>query len=92
MSWRGRSQSDFEEEIRSHLAIEVDRLIAAGHSRRDAELEARRIFGNVGLAQERFHDRSRRAWLEDLASDVRYACRRIRLHKAFSANVIGIAA
>jgi hypothetical protein len=92
MIGRGRSQSDFEEEIRSHISIEVDRLVAAGYSQRDAELEARKTFGNVGVAQERFHEASRRAWIEDLTTDIRYAFRRIRFNKAFSANVIGIAA
>jgi len=92
MSWTGRSQRDFDEEIRSHIAIEIDRLVEAGYSYRDAEIEARRTFGNIGIAQDRFHHGSRRAWVEDVVTDIRYALRRIRLHKAFSGSVIGIAA
>ena len=45
-----RSQRDFEDEIRSHLALEVERLQAQGLSPQDAEREARRHFGNVGVA------------------------------------------
>ena len=49
-----RSQRDFEEEIRSHLDLEIERLTASGMSRADAERAARRTFGNVGVAEDRF--------------------------------------
>ena len=50
--WR-RPQRDFEDEIRSHLELEADQLIAQGMSPKDARLAARKRFGNVGAAQER---------------------------------------
>ncbi len=70
-----RSQRDFEDEIRSHLALEVERLRAQGMSAEEAERVARRNFGNVGVAQDRFHDAQQFASLEDAARDVRHAWR-----------------
>lgn len=75
MFWRRRKQSDFEEEIQSHLALEVTRFQADGMSRKDAEATARREFGNVALAQEQFYKSSRWLWLEHLRRDVAYAVR-----------------
>ena len=54
MPWR-RSQRDFEDEIRSHLELETDRLVEEGMSPDEARLAARRKFGNVSRAQERYH-------------------------------------
>ena len=52
-----RSQHDFEDEIRSHLQMEVERLKRQGMSPADAERLARRSFGNVGVAEDRFYRR-----------------------------------
>lgn len=75
MFWRRRKQSDFEEEIRAHLALEVDRLQEDGLNREAAEAAARRGFGNVAAAQERFYESSRWLWLEHLKRDIAYAVR-----------------
>lgn len=48
-----RDPGDFADEIASHLAHEVDRLVAGGMSRDDAEAAARRRFGNVTAHRER---------------------------------------
>jgi predicted permease len=85
--WR-RSQRDFEEEIRSHLEIETDRLIREGMSPHDARIAARRMFGNVGRTQERYHDTSRWVWLEQLVQDLRYAARMLRKSPLFSGMAI----
>ena len=53
-----RSQDDFEDEIRSHLQLEVDRLIKQGMSPEDAQRAARRRFGNVPVAEDRLIERS----------------------------------
>ena len=70
-----RSQHDFEDEIRSHLELEVERLRAQGLSPQDAERDARRHFGNVGVAEDRFYDAQRFASLQDSGRDLRHAWR-----------------
>src|SRR5215467_16046760 len=73
-----RSQRDFEDEIRSHLELETDRLIAEGMDPSEAVAAARRKFGNVGRAQEQYHDEGAWLWVEQLLLDVRYAARMLR--------------
>src|SRR5262249_39229371 len=88
MKWRRRSQRDFEDEIQSHLDLETDRLIAEGMSPDKARFAARRRFGNVGRAQERYHDGGRWVWLEQVLLDVRYALRVLRKSPTFSVIAI----
>src|SRR5438034_11546672 len=83
-----RRQEDFEEEIRSHLELEAERLRRLGLSPKDAALAARKHFGNVGVAQERFHDTQRFKVLRDLARDTRDAARTLIRVPAFSVAVI----
>jgi hypothetical protein len=62
MHWvfgHGRTTADFASEIEAHLAFETERLVRSGMSREEAVLAARRAFGNVTGARERFHDRPR---------------------------------
>jgi len=70
-----RSQRDFEDEIRAHLDIETDRLRAQGLSTEDAERAARRHFGNVGVAEDRFYHAQRFASVQDSGRDLRHAWR-----------------
>jgi len=83
--WR-RAQRDFEDEIRSHLELETDQLIAQGMRPKDARLAARKRFGNVGAAQERYHDAGGLVW--QAFADLRYAFRVLRKTPLFSAIVI----
>jgi putative ABC transport system permease protein len=70
-----RSQRDFEDEIRSHLDLEAERLRAQGLSPEDAEREARRHFGNVGVTEDRFYHAQRFASVQDTGRDLRHAWR-----------------
>lgn len=88
MPLRRRPQRDFDDEIRSHMELETDQLIAQGMSPSDARLAARRRFGNVGAVQERYHDASRFAWIEQLLDDARYATRMMRKAPLFTAILV----
>ena len=70
-----RSQRDFEDEIHSHLQLEIDRLRAQGMSQQDAERAARRNFGNLGVVEDRFYHAQPFAGMQDAARDLRYAWR-----------------
>ena len=61
---RRRKPGDFAGEIGAHLAREADRLRAEGLSPAEAEAAARREFGNVGAAGERFYESGRWLWWE----------------------------
>jgi putative ABC transport system permease protein len=78
-----RSQRDFEDEIRSHLELEVERLQAQGLSPQDAEREARRRFGNVGVVEDRFYHAQRFASVQDFGRDLRHAWRALRRTPGF---------
>jgi predicted permease len=81
----GSSEEEFAEEIRSHLAHEADRLIAAGMAPAEADAAARRKFGNVTRAAERRRESSRPAL--DL-SRLRLAVRRLGRAPLFSGSVV----
>ncbi|MGH7582325.1 MAG: ADOP family duplicated permease [Gemmatimonadales bacterium] len=71
-------------EIDTHLRERVDDLAAAGMSRREAEAEARRRFGNRTGQKEAAHDADTLTWLESVVNDVRYALRTLRNAPAFT--------
>jgi predicted permease len=72
---RRRKAEDFAEEIREHVRIESERLQEQGLSREEARAAARRSFGNVMQAEERFYESSRWLWLDHLRQDVGYGLR-----------------
>lgn len=80
---RRRPDEDFAKEIEAHLDLEADRLVDDGLDREDARDAARRAFGNVTRSRERFHERGRVVWLEQMLLDLRYAARGLRQRPAF---------
>lgn len=72
------SHDDFDREIRSHLELEEEELVADGLSPEDARDAARRQFGNVTRVKEVVHDMRRLAWLDELAQDLKLAVRQLR--------------
>ena len=83
-----RDDEDFTREIQAHLELEADRLMAEGLDAAEARRAARRAFGNVTTARERFHEASRWMWAEQLAQDLRYGCRTLLRNPAFAATVV----
>ena len=84
-----RSDEDFSEEIQAHLELEADRLAATeGLSRDEAMARARRSFGNVTRAQERFHEAQHWRWLEQLRQDVGYGLRSLRARPGFTLTAL----
>src|SRR5207247_2032825 len=77
---RKRKASDFSSEMEAHIQLETDRLREQGVSEREARAAARRAFGNVTQAQERFYESGRWLFWDDLGQDLRFAFR--MLHKS----------
>ena len=89
---RHRRASDFSEEIEAHIALEADRLTAEGMSPTQARLAARRRFGNVTAAQERFYESHRAIWLDQLLQDLRGAFRILTRSPGLSATAVALIA
>ena len=83
-----RKQADFAAEIESHIAIEAERLREEGLSATEAGTAARRKFGNILRAEERFYESRRILWLEDLQKDIWYAVRQVRQSPMFAITVV----
>jgi predicted permease len=88
MFGRKRSAQDFAEEIKAHLELEADDLKQEGLNEDDARWKARREFGNVSAAQERFYMKDRWAWWDCLWRDLRFGLRSLRQSPGFAVTAI----
>jgi predicted permease len=85
---RKRSPEDFAEEIKAHLALEAEELKREGLSEDQASWKARREFGNVRLAQERFYMSGRWMSLDRALRDIRFGLRSLRQSPGFAITAI----
>jgi predicted permease len=85
---RKRSAKDFAEEIKAHLELEADELRSEGLSEDDARWKARREFGSVRAAEERFYLKGRWLLLDKLARDLRFGLRALRQSPGFTLTAI----
>ena len=83
-----RSEDDVSEEIRAHLELETEDLVAEGLSEQQARAAARRDFGSVALTRQRLYEKGRVLWLDDLARDLRHSVALFRRAPGFTFAVM----
>ncbi len=85
---RKRSAEDFRAEIEAHLQLEADDLRSEGLNADEARWKARRDFGNVRAAQERFYLKGRLVWLDKLLRNLRFGMRSLLHSPGFAITAI----
>jgi len=85
---RHRFPQQLDDEIQFHLDQQIAENIAAGRSPEEARYAAMRTFGNPTLLKEETRDTWGWVWLEQFASDLRYATRALRKSPGFSAVAV----
>src|ERR1700756_5107770 len=79
-----RLDHDLEEELRAHLEMRAPDNLSSGMSREDAELDARRRFGNKALIKESTRSERIVLWLESVLQDARFGLRTLRRTPGFT--------
>jgi putative ABC transport system permease protein len=79
---------ELDDEIRTHLAMEVDENLEAGMNPDEARHAAHRAFGNVELVKEDSRGAWLYRWAADLKSDIHFGVRMLRKNRAFSAIAV----
>ncbi len=85
---RSRRDTDLDEELRAHLAIDRQQRIQAGERPEEAHSAALRDLGNVLLIKEVTREMWGWNWLEHLGQDLRYGCRMLRKNPGFAVTAI----
>jgi predicted permease len=88
MFWSKRKPEDFSAEIRAHVELETARFMERGLSEPEARAAARRSFGNLTGAEERYYESGRWAWLDLLAQNARFGLRMLARNPGSSAVAI----
>ncbi len=82
---RGRAERELAREVASHLALLEDDFKSRGMAPDEARLAARRAYGSIEVAKELHRDERSFVWIEQLAQDVRHACRNLARSPGFTA-------
>jgi predicted permease len=85
---RNQVEADLDAELHDHFAQEVETGLRAGLSPDEAQFAAQRLFGSVSLYKEECRDARGIGFIETAGRDLRYAFRRLRSSRGFTAAAI----
>jgi putative ABC transport system permease protein len=85
---RGAMEREMDDELRFHIEREMEKHMAAGLSRAEAERRARLAFGGVERIKDDTRDARGVGFAERLTQDFRYAWRAIRARPGFAAAIV----
>jgi hypothetical protein len=80
-----KMERDLEDEIRSHLDMQIEDNLRLGMSPEEARYEALRKFGGVEQVKESYRDRSSLSFVDSTLQDLRYGSRMLWKNKGFTA-------
>ena len=83
-----RSDTEIDEELRSHMTMLADEYRRAGLSDGEARRAAAAKFGSLASAAEAYRDQRSVPALEQVAQDCRYAARSLGQTRILSASMI----
>jgi predicted permease len=83
-----RMEQELEEEIRTHLEMQIEDNLRQGMSVAEARAAATRKFGGVEQVKERYRERRGLPVVEATLQDLRFGLRMLRKHKGFTAVVV----
>jgi putative ABC transport system permease protein len=89
---RDRFEDGMADEMRAHLEMRVEDLVAAGTPRSEAERCARMEFGSIDSAKDDCRQARGVSFIDALRQDFRYALRGLRRSPGFALLCIGIMA
>ena len=80
-----KMERDLEDEIRSHLDMQIEDNLRLGMSPEEARYESLRKFGGVEQVKESYRDRSSLSFVDSMFQDLRYGLRMLWKDKGFTA-------
>src|SRR5262247_4080719 len=82
---RRRLERELDEEIRTHLEMQIEDNLRQGMSPEKARYEALQNFGGVEQVKESYRDRRSLAAVDSTLQDLRYALRSLRRSPVYTA-------
>jgi len=87
-----RPERELDEEVRSHLEMQIEDNLKAGMSPQDARYAALRSFGAIEPMKESYRERRAFSVVETMAHDLRYTARTLRKSPGFTITSVTVLA